>query len=621
MKTLNDELMDIMRSQGKLSAVKYYKDITGEGLAESKRYVDSLGETNYDRVTTFDQTANSNISIYGYAEHTRDHRTRYVADITHLKYGEHKIIKDYNQSIVEQKAMELIGKWRQREEKEHNAESAEQENRSIERLNNEIANLLKNVLKTASDVLWLYEKDEREKLAKLNASIKSTKHTLNTLVEPMPPDECCYPVEPQRSDFVFEYKTIHKILPFLKSSVDAKKQNEFESAHRVYTQHEKDKQRYADELSTYQSTKERLTAQLKKEETKHSQLEQEIKQHTNELIAKLANGNREAVEAYCSLLLEVSPYPIEYDKNVSASFDEGLLAIDYTLPSIDTFPSTAGVKITKGERVTVPMTAKVFAAHYDNALYQIALRSIYEVFADKYLGAVNSIVFNGWVTALNTSNGKTETNCIMSIKTNREQVSGIDFQNVNPKDCFKSLKGVASSQLSTITAIKPIVILNKSDRRFVEHYSVEGDLDDSTNLASMHWEDFEHLIRELFEQEFSHNGGEVKVTQTSRDGGVDAIAFDPDPIRGGKIVIQAKRYTNTVGVSAVRDLYGTVLNEGATKGILVTTSDYGGDSYEFAKDKPITLMNGSNLLYLLEKHGQRARIDIKEAKKTEQIHR
>ena len=96
--------------------------------------------------------------------------------------------------------------------------------------------------------------------------------------------------------------------------------------------------------------------------------------------------------------------------------------------------------------------------------------------------------------------------------------------------------------------------------------------------------------------------------------GVDAIAFDPDPIRGGKIVIQAKRYTNTVGVAAVRDLYGTVMNEGATKGILVTTSDYGPDAYEFAKDKPLVLMNGANLLYLLEKHGHQAQIDIKQAR-------
>ncbi len=32
--------------------------------------------------------------------------------------------------------------------------------------------------------------------------------------------------------------------------------------------------------------------------------------------------------------------------------------------------------------------------------------------------------------------------------------------------------------------------------------------------------------------------------------------------------------------------------------------------------KPLTLMNGANLLYLLEKHGHKAKIDIAEAKKT-----
>ena len=108
---------------------------------------------------------------------------------------------------------------------------------------------------------------------------------------------------------------------------------------------------------------------------------------------------------------------------------------------------------------------------------------------------------------------------------------------------------------------------------------------------------------------------QVKVTQASRDGGVDAVAFDPDPIRGGKIVIQTKRYTNTVGVAAVRDLYGTVVNEGATKEILVTTADYGPDAYEFAKNKPLTLLSGGNLLNLLEKHGHNVKLDIKEARK------
>lgn len=157
--------------------------------------------------------------------------------------------------------------------------------------------------------------------------------------------------------------------------------------------------------------------------------------------------------------------------------------------------------------------------------------------------------------------------------------------------------------------------MSREDKRFVEGYAVADTLDDSINLAAIDWQDFENLIREIFEKEFNVNGGEVKITQASRDGGVDAIAYDPDPIRGGKIVIQAKRYTNVVGVSAVRDLYGTVMNEGATKGILVTTSNFGSDAYKFAQGKPLTLMNGANLLYLLEKHGCKAKIDLDEAKK------
>ena len=51
------------------------------------------------------------------------------------------------------------------------------------------------------------------------------------------------------------------------------------------------------------------------------------------------------------------------------------------------------------------------------------------------------------------------------------------------------------------------------------------------------------------------------------------------------------------------------------KEILVSTADYGADAYEFAKGKPLTLLNGSNLLHLLEKHGQHVKIDLREAKR------
>ena len=110
--------------------------------------------------------------------------------------------------------------------------------------------------------------------------------------------------------------------------------------------------------------------------------------------------------------------------------------------------------------------------------------------------------------------------------------------------------------------------------------------------------EFESLITNLFQK----MGLETKLTQASRDGGVDCVAFDSRPVLGGKVVVQAKRYKNTVGVSAVRDLFGTMHNEGASKGILVTTSGYGTAAYEFQKGKPIELLDGGNLLYLLKEH-------------------
>lgn len=56
---------------------------------------------------------------------------------------------------------------------------------------------------------------------------------------------------------------------------------------------------------------------------------------------------------------------------------------------------------------------------------------------------------------------------------------------------------------------------------------------------------------------------------------------------------------------------GTVQNEGASKGILVTTSGYGKASFEFAQGKPLELLDGANLLYLLAEHaGMEAKIEV-----------
>jgi restriction system protein len=103
-------------------------------------------------------------------------------------------------------------------------------------------------------------------------------------------------------------------------------------------------------------------------------------------------------------------------------------------------------------------------------------------------------------------------------------------------------------------------------------------------------------------------GLDTKQYQASGDGGVDCVAYDHRAVFGGKYVVQAKLYTVTVPPSAVRDLFGTMQHEGATKGILITTSGFGPSSYEFANGKPLQLIDGTGLLALCRTHNVPARI-------------
>jgi restriction system protein len=326
-----------------------------------------------------------------------------------------------------------------------------------------------------------------------------------------------------------------------------------------------------------------------------------------------------AVQMQTTQVLLESDYPSDFPKEVSTTYlpEAETLVVEYELPSSSCVPTTKEVKYVQVRKQfqDVSLSEAIRKKVYEGVLFQICLRSIYELFVSDEIDGLKTIVFNGWIHSVDRSTGQNNHICILSISVGKDEFLAINLAQVDPKSCFRKLKGIAASKVTDITPVRPVLTLDKEDARFVPAYGVVEHLDERSNLAAMDWLDFENLIREIFEKEFSHNGGEVKITQASRDGGVDAIAYDPDPIRGGKIVIQAKRYTNTVGVSAVRDLYGTVLNEGATKGILVATSEFGSDSYDFAKGKPISLLSGAELLYLLEKHGHKAKIDLAEAKR------
>jgi len=94
---------------------------------------------------------------------------------------------------------------------------------------------------------------------------------------------------------------------------------------------------------------------------------------------------------------------------------------------------------------------------------------------------------------------------------------------------------------------------------------------------------------------FKHKGFQVHHRGKSGDHGVDLEIFPPSGRLG---VVQCKRYRSTVGESVVRDLYGAMLHENADHAFLVTAGEISSAARTWAANKPITLVDGTQLLKL-----------------------
>jgi HJR/Mrr/RecB family endonuclease len=327
-------------------------------------------------------------------------------------------------------------------------------------------------------------------------------------------------------------------------------------------------------------------------------------------------GGPEAIKLLMKVANTAHPLPELLQSDLKIELDLGariaLATID--VPDFNSFAivrERAGSRKTRWQSVPSNQTRRAT----ETLLYALCIRAAYLVARSDEGNWFDTIAVNARQEWNDRATGHPRNGFIASLHATTDELRRLRLDQVDPKTCFFHLKGISTPSVEDVVPVRPIFTMNKDDDRIVPDRDVAEGLKSEANLAAMPWEDFEHLVRQLFEWEFGRHGAEVRLTRASRDRGVDAIIFDPDPLRGGKFVIQAKRYTLPVDVAAVRDLYGTLINEGANRGILITTSHYGPDAYAFARDKPISLLTGSDLVDMLRRHGRRYRIDLEEARR------
>ncbi len=92
---------------------------------------------------------------------------------------------------------------------------------------------------------------------------------------------------------------------------------------------------------------------------------------------------------------------------------------------------------------------------------------------------------------------------------------------------------------------------------------------------------FEELISKIV-QKFRIK---TELTKQTRDGGYDIIAIDDSAFTKNKYLIECKRFkpNHKVDVSIVQRLYGIKMSEQVTKALLITSSTFTKDAFEFAK--------------------------------------
>lgn len=119
---------------------------------------------------------------------------------------------------------------------------------------------------------------------------------------------------------------------------------------------------------------------------------------------------------------------------------------------------------------------------------------------------------------------------------------------------------------------------------------------DPSQLLSMSPRQFEEFVAELF----NGFGFDVELTSRTRDGGRDIVAVS-HKIVAVKYLVECKRYARDkkVGVGAVRQLHGVTVSEGATKGILATTSCFTAPAVAYT-EKHLWQLEGRNLDGLIQ---------------------
>ena len=268
---------------------------------------------------------------------------------------------------------------------------------------------------------------------------------------PPKPEVPAVPREPQQTDEAYlpQFDPLDKMVRGRREEKEASARQHFQAAHRQWEELCQRMQfMYQAQVRQYNLTLHQMKSQYDKVVQAWQDARQKYlaeREQCRPLVDAKAQawmmGEPYAVLDYCDLLLSHSPYPDFFPQAYDLDYfpkQKGLV-IDYLLPPLRVLPRLESVQYVEAKDSfhEVLLTEEQRNEMYADLLYEIPVRTLYEIFSGDKANAIQYVRFLGYIFVDEHPTGNSTPACILSMETSKSEFLGADLAALGAAECFE----------------------------------------------------------------------------------------------------------------------------------------------------------------------------------------
>jgi restriction system protein len=164
--------------------------------------------------------------------------------------------------------------------------------------------------------------------------------------------------------------------------------------------------------------------------------------------AGFAAGQAESVEWFVGGVLHASRYPDGFPRQHTVAYRAASreVAVDFELPPQDVVPSVRGYRYlaTRDAVEPLPRPAAEIGQRHERLVASVALRTLHEIFGATLPDVVESVAFEGHVTAVDPATGRSARRHMLSVSATRDAFDDLVLTAVDPVACLAHLDALVS---------------------------------------------------------------------------------------------------------------------------------------------------------------------------------